>query len=106
MIAATAESPAALADREAQRLHVGADQLRGHRGRGGSEIGHQIGQGGVRLMANGADDRDSGGKNGAGDRLIAENGQLVGGATAAGQDDHVDRQILLAGRQPTWRRAR
>src|SRR4051812_26549 len=50
-------------------------------------------------MANGADDRDSGGKDGAGDRLVAEDGQLVGGATAAGQDDHVDRQILLPGRE-------
>jgi hypothetical protein len=50
-------------------------------------------------MADGADDRDGGGEDRAGDRLVAENGELVGGATTASQDDHVDRQILLPGRE-------
>ncbi len=66
------------------------DQLGGG-GRGGrAEVGSEVGDGEVGLMADGGDHGQARGGDGAGDALRVEGGQIFKRAAAAGEDDDVD----------------
>ena len=57
---------------------------------GGAEVGGEVGDGEVSFMADGGDDGEIGGGDGAGYGLRVEGGQIFKRAAAAGDDDEVD----------------
>ena len=59
-------------------------------GGGGPEIGHEVEQRRVGLVADRGDDRRAGGGDGADQRLVGERQQVLQRPPAAGDDDHVD----------------
>ena len=68
----------------------GGDELGGGGGRGGAEVGDEVGDGEVGLVADGGDDGELGGGDGAGEGLVVEAGEVFEGASAAGDEDEVD----------------
>lgn len=64
----------------------GEDFGGGGRG-GGAEIGDEVGDGDVGFMADGGDDGNGGGVDGAGDDLLVEGPEVFERAAAAGHDD-------------------
>ena len=71
----------------------GGDELGGGGGRGGAQVGDEVGDGEVGLVADGGDDGQLGGGDGAGEGLVVEAGEIFDGAAAAGDDDEVDLSI-------------
>ena len=67
----------------------GGDELGGGGGGGGAEVGDEVGDGEVGLVADGGDDGEVGGGDGAGEGLVVEAGEVFDGAAAAGDDDQV-----------------
>jgi len=68
----------------------GGDDLGGGGGSGGAEVGDEVGDGEVGLVADGGDDGKLGDGDGAGEGFVVEAGEVFGGAAAAGQDDELD----------------
>ena len=66
------------------------DELGGGGGRGGAEVGGEVGDGEVGLVADGGDDGELGGDDGAGDAFGVEGGEIFKRASAPGEDDEVD----------------
>ncbi len=66
------------------------DELGGGGRSGGAEVGGEVGDGEVGFVADGGDDGETGGDDGAGDALGVEGGEVFKRAAAAGQDDEVD----------------
>ncbi|CAM5314435.1 hypothetical protein SBADM41S_03762 [Streptomyces badius] len=70
--------------------HVRDDLLGRVRGRGGAQIGDQVQQRGVRLMADRGDHRRTAGGHGPHQLLVGERQQILDAAAAPGHHDHVD----------------
>ncbi|CAM5305919.1 hypothetical protein SBADM41S_09680 [Streptomyces badius] len=70
--------------------HVRDDLLGRVRGRGGAQIGDQVQQRGVRLMADRGDHRRTAGGHGPDQLLVGERQQILDAAAAPGHHDHVD----------------
>ncbi len=68
----------------------GGDELGGGGGGGGAEVGDEVGDGEVGLVADGGDDGELRGGDGAGEGLVVEAGEVFEGASAAGDEDEVD----------------
>jgi len=73
---------------------VGDDLGRG-RGSGSAEVSDEIRDGEVGLMTDGRDDRNSRGRDGAGESFVVEAVQIFERTTAAGEQDDVDGRSLL-----------
>src|SRR5262245_21335442 len=71
-------------------VEVGDDEARGRGRRGGADIGDEVGERRVLLVADCADDRDGAGGDCAQEPLVAEREQILEAAAAAGEDDDVD----------------
>ena len=71
------------------------DELGGGGGRGGAQVGDEVGDGEVGLMADGGDDGDLRGDDGAGDAFGVEGGEVFERAAAAGDDDDVDEGLTV-----------
>ena len=67
-----------------------SDEFGGGGGRGGTEVGGEVGNGEVGFVADGGDDGELAGDDGAGDALGVEGGEVFKRATAAGEDDEID----------------
>ena len=67
------------------------DELGGGGRGGGAEVGGEVGDGEVGFVADGGDDGEAGGDDGAGDALGVEGGKIFERATAAGEDDEIDK---------------
>ena len=67
----------------------GGDELGGGRWGGGAEVGDEVGDGEVGLVADGGDDGQMRGGDGAGEGLVVEGGEVFDGASAAGDEDEV-----------------
>ena len=67
----------------------GGDQLGGGGGRGGAQVGDEVGDGEVGLVADGGDDGKLGGGDGFGEEFGVEGRQVFERAAAAGDDDEV-----------------
>ena len=67
------------------------DELGGSGGRGGAEVGGEVGDGEVGFVADGGDNGKFAGDDGAGNTLGVEGGEVFEGAAAAGEDDEVDK---------------
>ena len=65
-------------------LALADDHSRGGRGSGGAEVGYEIGNGDVGFVADGGDDRDGRGGDGAGDGFFVEGPKIFERAAAAG----------------------
>ena len=74
---------------------VGDDQLGGVGGRGGADVGDQVEQRRVLLVADRGDDRRAELVDGADQRLVGERQQVLDRAAAAGDHDHVDVGVPL-----------
>src|SRR6185437_6857178 len=72
-----------------------SDEFGGSGGGGGTEIGHKVGYGEVRLVSYRGDDGDFGSGDGAGERLVVEAGEVLDGATAPGEDNDLDERGML-----------
>ena len=59
-------------------------------GVGGAEVGDEVCDGEVGFVADGGDDGDVRGGDGAGEGFVVEGPEVFGGAAAAGEDDEVD----------------
>ena len=68
---------------------VGAHQFGGGRGGGGAAVGNEVGDGEVGLVAHRGHHRQGGGGDVARQSLVVEGGQILLGAAAARQDEHV-----------------
>ena len=68
----------------------GGDEFGGGGGGGSAEVGDEVGDGEVGLVADGGDDGELGGGDGAGEGLVVEAGEVFDGAAAAGDEDEVD----------------
>ena len=68
---------------------VGDDQLGRGRRRGGAQVGGEIADGIVDLVADGRDDRDFGRTDGAREGFVIEGPQVLGRAAAASENDDV-----------------
>ena len=66
------------------------DEFGGGGGRGCAEVGGEVGDGEVGFVADGGDDGELAGDDGAGDALGVEGGEVFKRAAAAGEDDEVD----------------
>ncbi len=66
------------------------DELGGGGGSGGAQVRGEVGDGEVGFMADGGDDGQARGGDGAGNALGVEGGQVFKRASAAGEDDDVD----------------
>ena len=73
----------------------GGDELGGGRWGGGAEVGDEVGNGEVGLVADGGDDGEGGGGDDAGEALVVEAGEILKGATTAGDDDEIDATGML-----------
>ena len=73
-----------------QPAGVGNGELRRGGGRGRPQVGDEVGEGDVGLVADGADDGMRAGVDGPCDGLVVEGHELFGGAAAAGDDHCVD----------------
>ena len=80
-----------------ERLHTlfdavlgGGDELGGGGRRGGAEVGDVIGDGVVDFVADGGDDGEMAGGDGACEALVVEAGKVFKRAAAAGDEDEVD----------------
>ena len=71
------------------------DELGGGGGGGGAEVGDEVGDGEVGFVADGGDDGEARGDDGAGHGFAVEGGQVFERAAAAGEDDEVD-EIWMA----------
>jgi len=65
------------------------DELGGGGGGGGAEVGDEIGDGEVGFVADGGDDGEAGGGDGAGDAFGVEGGEVFQRPSAAGEDDEI-----------------
>ena len=101
IVQALAPAPHPLADPAVQPLAEAAevrhqlglladDQLGGGRGRRGPEVGHEVGDRHVGLVADGGDHRDLRGGDRAGHRLLVEGPEVLERAAAAGEHEHVE----------------
>ncbi len=73
------------------QLLLGADDDLSRRRRGGgAQVGDEIADGEIGLMANGGDDRDAAGGDGARQGLIVEGGKVFDAASAARNDNDID----------------
>jgi hypothetical protein len=63
------------------------DQFGGRGRRGSAEVGDEIDDGEVGFVADGGDDGDLGGRDGAGQGFVVERGQVFGGAATTRNDD-------------------
>ena len=68
---------------------VGDDELGGGRGRRRTQVGGEIGDGEIDLVADAADDGNRGCDDGARQALVVERPQILERAAAAGEDEHV-----------------
>jgi len=66
------------------------DEFGGGRGGGGAEVGGEVGDGEVGFVADGGDDGDFRGRDGAGEEFAVEGGEVFERAAAAGDDDDID----------------
>ena len=72
-------------------LLLGADDDFGSgRGSGGAQVGDKIADGEVGLVADGRDDGDFSGGDGARQRFVVECGEVFDTASAAGDEDDID----------------
>jgi hypothetical protein len=71
-------------------LEIGDDQLGGVRRRGGADVGREVAQGDVDLVADRGDDGDRARSDGADEGFIVEGPEIFAGAAAAAEDDDVD----------------
>ena len=67
-----------------------AEEFGGGRGRGGAEVGDEVGDGLVGFVADGGDGGDAGGGDGARDDFLVEGPEVFEGAAAAADDDGVE----------------
>jgi hypothetical protein len=67
----------------------GSDELGGGGGRGGAEVGYEICDGEVGLVADRRDNRKRRGSDSAGEGLVVETGEVFHGAAASGDEDEV-----------------
>jgi len=72
-----------------QFLLIGGEQFGGSRGRGGSLVGHEVGDGEVHLVADSGHHRQGAGRQRPGHHLLVEGPQILQRAAAPGQDQHV-----------------
>ena len=72
---------------------IGHDQLRRRRRRGCANVGREVREGHVHLMADAANHRHRVGHDGPDDPLIVERPQILQRPAAAGQDDHCRRIV-------------
>ena len=63
------------------------DEFGGGGGRGGTEVGNEVGDGEVGFVADGGDDGELAGDDGAGDALGVEGGEVFERSAATGEDD-------------------
>ena len=75
----------------------GGDEFGGGGRRGGAQVGDEVRDGEVGLVADGGDDRQRGGGNGAGERLVVESGEVFQRASAARDEDEIDLARELVG---------
>jgi len=68
----------------------GGDELGGGRGGGGAKVGDVVCDGVVDLVADGGDDGELRGDDGAGEELVVEAGEVFERASSAGDEDEVD----------------
>ncbi len=80
---------------QSQILSHGNDKLRGGGGGRCPEIGGEVGDGEVDLVAHRRYDGNPGSPNGPGDPLVVERKQVFQGAPAPGQDDHVREPVFV-----------
>jgi len=98
--AAAITGPAAKETQKVDRSHpfyggVGYDAFGGV-GRGGrAKVGHEVAQGVVRFVADGADDGGGARRDRAAQRLVGERQQVLDAAATAGDDDHVDGGVAI-----------
>ena len=90
------------AQRAQQGRPVLDGRLGGGRGRGRPQVGHQVGDGDVHLVAHAGDDRHGAAADGPGHRLLVEGPQVFDGAAAPPHDD-APRQRPLAASTSTAR---
>ena len=88
------------ADREgaelAAQLHlIRHDDLRGMGGRGGPTVCYIVGNGHIRFMAYGGDDRDAGIENGTGDHFFIKRPQVLHRAAAPAHDEDIGQVIAV-----------
>jgi len=69
---------------------VGGEQFSGGTGGGGAEVGGEVGDGEIDFVADGIDDGDGAGVDGAGDDFLVEGPEVFDAAAAAGRDDGID----------------
>ena len=67
----------------------GGNKFGGSRGSSGAQIGDEVCNGEVGLVADRGDDRQRGGRNGAGERLVVESGEVFQRASAARDQDEI-----------------
>jgi hypothetical protein len=65
------------------------DELGGGGWGGGAEVGDEVGDGEVGLVADGGDDGELAGGDGAGEGLVVEGGEVFERAPATGDEDEV-----------------
>ena len=70
------------------------DEFGGGRGRGGAQVGHEIGDGEIGLVADGGDHRQTRPGDGAGHALAVESGQVFKRSATAGEHDDVDERVF------------
>ena len=68
----------------------GGDEFGGGGGRGRAQVGDEVRDGEVGLVADGGDDGERGRGDGAGEGFVVEAGEVFDGAAAAGDEDEVD----------------
>ena len=77
-----------------QLSEVGDDELAGGGRRRGPDVGREVAERRVLLVADRGDDGDAARRDGADDALVAEREQILEAAAAAREDDHVDVRLL------------
>ena len=68
----------------------GGDEFGGGGGSGGAQVGDEVRDGEVSLVADGGDGGKRRGGDGAGEGFVVEAGEVFDGAAAAGDEDEVD----------------
>ena len=89
----------------AQFLAIGSGQFGGLAGSQGPAIGDEVGDGDVDFVPHGGDDRNLRVEDGLGQNLGIERRQVFAAATAASEDNHIDRLPFSAGGQRGRRQA-
>jgi hypothetical protein len=72
-----------------QLKSIGGGEFGGGGGRWCSDIGDEVGEGGIGLVADGRDDGDGAAENGADDRIFVEGPEVFGSAATTGDDEEV-----------------